>query len=69
MKAQFAQTEPGHLQQEHTVSEARDVGFAVSALLIAHGDIPDFQVEQRGAEKQVEIAEWIEVPESLDALQ
>ena len=52
-----------HAQQQPAVAEARDVGLAVRALVVADGQVDDAQVEARGAEQQVEVAERIEVAE------
>ena len=65
MKAEFAEAEPGHFQEDEAVAEARNVGFSVGAVPVADRDVADFQVEEGRAEEQVEIAEGIEVAELL----
>ena len=43
------------------MAEAGDVGAPVGARAVAHGDLCDLEVEPRGPEDQVEVAEGVEV--------
>src|SRR5208282_3408566 len=52
-----------HSDQQPAVSPARDVGLAVSALCVANRHVNDLQIELGSAEDEIEIAEWIELPE------
>ena len=45
------------------MGEAGDVRLAVAALVVADGEVDDAEVEPRGAEQEVEVAERIEVAE------
>src|SRR5262249_29171404 len=60
---QLAGREPAHLQEQPAVAEARDVGLAVRALMVAHRQVRDVQVEPSRAEQQVEVPEGVEVAE------
>lgn len=67
VETEFAETEPGHFEKDEAVAKTGNVGFAVGAVAVAYRDVADFQVEQGGAEKQIEITEGIEVAKLFDA--
>src|SRR5258707_9804784 len=52
-----------HSDEDDAVFPSLDVGITVDSFLVANGDINNFKVLFVSAEKQVEIAERIEVPE------
>src|SRR5688572_26918443 len=55
--------ETDHSQKEPSVTPARDIGFAVGARAVTDRQVEHPQIQLGGAEKQIEIAEWIEVAE------
>src|SRR6185437_4822269 len=52
-----------HLQEQHSVTPALDVGVPVGALAVADGKVDNLQVIFGGAEDQIEIAERVDLPE------
>src|SRR5689334_7888876 len=52
-----------HPQQKPAMTPAVDVRFPVGPRAIANGQIHQPQIELGGPEDQIEIAEWIKVPE------
>src|SRR5688500_2218786 len=50
-------------QQNAALQTALDVRRAVCPFAVADGEIDDGEIEPRGAEEQVEVAERVEVPE------
>src|SRR5687768_631017 len=60
---QEAQAPATHLQEHQAVAPARNVGLAVGAGLVANRDFHGAQLQARGAEEQVEIAEGVLVAE------
>ena len=53
--------EPAHAQEQQTVAVSRYVRRAVGTSLVVHRLIPNLQVQGRGAEQKIEVAEWVEV--------
>src|SRR6266480_4763446 len=58
---QSASSERHHAQEQPAVAPTLDVGLTVGSGLITNGQIRNAQVEFRGTEEEVEIAERIEV--------
>ena len=53
--------EPAHAQEQQTVAVPRYIRRAVGTSLVVHRLIPNLQVQGRGAEQKIEVAEWVEV--------
>src|SRR5579859_7499964 len=58
-----ARGESDHLQQQPAVPPALNIGLSITPRAIADGNLHDLEIEARGTEQQVEIAERVEVPE------
>src|SRR5262249_47565041 len=54
-----------HPKQYQPMSPAPDVRGAVGSLVIANGDIGNFQVQLPRSKQELEIAEWVEVSENV----
>jgi hypothetical protein len=52
-----------HSQKDDTVFPSLDVGVAIESLLVANGNIDDFEALFVSAKKQIKVAERIEIPE------
>ena len=52
-----------HREQQSALPPPRDVGFAVEPLTVSDRNLGDLEVELRGAEDEIEVAERVEVPE------
>src|ERR1700730_10043149 len=55
--------EKHHPQQHEAVPEPGDLGLPVGATGVADGDLDRLEAELRDAEDELEIPEWIEIPE------
>ena len=62
-EAKLARRHQRHAQEQSTVPEPRDVRRAIDTFLVVHGYVANAQVEARRTEQQVEVTEWVEVPE------
>lgn len=60
---ELAGGEHKHAQEQPAVPPALDVRRAVGAVPVADRHVHDLQVQVGGSEKQVEIPEWVEIPE------
>ena len=50
------------------MTETMDLDLPVGSLAVANRDVGDLEVELRGPEKQIKVAEWIEIAEEAAAL-
>src|SRR5579859_8067354 len=58
-----ARGESDHLQQQPAMPPALNIGLPITSRPVTDGDLHDLEVEPRGAEQQIEVAEGIEIPE------